>query len=528
MNKKCGNWKKMCNFVGMKKTLPEIIKQDEKLRRTLLSQEGGIMRYLAEHLDADGTAALFTDYQNHCVNIFFEKNKWDMHVVWEGDDMRRAALGEMEHLWRELSYQRTLTSQLTGMPEEVIERVIDFTEQYLKYAYKQNRQRRHPEGMTPKDIYQELIGAYSTMGHAYKCMEIILREHNADGDCEKSESELFSEFLTRQYSDLLTLGTLSQLRQAVAEMLEGKSDEQCRQMAIDTLKQVRGFSQKIYTDAVVEHFRDGGYTAMADQREREGEWLRDVAQNAVFEEYSANVKTHSMRFYFADFVNLLKDVGRIWAAQLLVRGIDMKVLEKGVCCILKPSDEPHYYVDSFYFDDLPGRYCVANDEMAKKLLSNMYGVEPPEDFIDSDDDDAHDEIGESNEQHGENYLGKDYQIFHENLNVDVIADAVKTLPRGEVIRPRKFFKTVYTAFNTLHWLTCTETTKFISWMKYHSGIHFETKHFKNVDFDTDMRILLSKIIEVFADESPDGKFIDKDKFYRKNPQGHYLNKINKE
>ena len=522
----------------MRQTLPEIIKQNEELRRTLLAQEGGITKYLAEHLDANGTASLFLDYQNHCMGIFFEKNKWDTRVVWEGDDMRRAALGEMEHLWRELRFQSALKSQLTGMPEEVVERVIDFTDQYLTYAYKQNRQRRYPKGMTPTDIYQELIGSYSAMGHAYKCMEIILREHKADGALEKSESELFTEFLIRQYSGLLTLGMLSQLRQAVAEMLEGKSDEQCRQMAIDTMKQVRGFSQEIYSATKVDSLRHLAssvkdeqlkhkYMEQADQHERDGEWLRDVAQRAVLEEYSAKVKTHSMRFYFADFVNLLKDVGRIWAAQLLVRGIDMKVLEKGVCCILKPSDEPHYYVDRFYSDDLPGRYCVTNDEMAKKLLSIMYGVEPPEDSIDSGDDDDLGENGENGEQHGEKYYGKDYQIFHENLDVDVIANAVMTLPRGEVKSNRKFFRTVYTAFVTLHWLTCTETTKFISWMKFHSGIHFETNDFKNLDFDADMEILLPKIIEVFADELPDGKYKDKDMFYRKNPQGDFLIKINK-
>lgn len=60
----------------MKQTLPDYIKQHEDLRIILLTQEGGIMKYLAEHLDANGTADLFGSYQDHCVNIFFEKNKW--------------------------------------------------------------------------------------------------------------------------------------------------------------------------------------------------------------------------------------------------------------------------------------------------------------------------------------------------------------------------------------------------------------------------------------------------------------------
>ena len=57
----------------MKQILPDFIAQNENLRQLLLSQEGGIMKYLAEHLDAKGTAALFCEYQNQCVDEFFEK-----------------------------------------------------------------------------------------------------------------------------------------------------------------------------------------------------------------------------------------------------------------------------------------------------------------------------------------------------------------------------------------------------------------------------------------------------------------------
>lgn len=348
----------------MKQTLPEYIKQNEALRKVLQAQEGGIMKYLAEHLDANGTADLFRDYQDHCVEIFFERNKWVYYKVWEGDDMRRAALGEAEHLWKEVNYYAALKTQLVTMDDEVVEKIDWFVDLYLTYAYRLDRKRRFPKGQTDTEVYQEVIGMYNSLGLAYKCMEIILKEYHAQEEIEKTESELFTEFLIRQYSKQLTLGVLSQMRQAVTEMLIGKTPEQCRQMAIDTMKRVRVFSQMIYTDEVVESFRPK-YKLMAEQREKDGKWLRNVAKRTVLEEYSAKVKTHSMRYYFADFVNLLKDVGRIWAAQLLVRGIDMKVLEKGVCCILKPSDEPFYYVDKFYSDDLPGRYCISDEEIAE-------------------------------------------------------------------------------------------------------------------------------------------------------------------
>lgn len=514
----------MCIFANMKQTLPEYIAQHEELRQLLLAQEGGILKYLAEHMDANGTAELFTEYQKKCVADFFEKNKWVYYKVWEGDDMRRAALGEVEHLRKEVNCYTALKPQLAKMEAEVAERIEWFVDLYLTYAYRLDRKRRFPKGQTDTEVYQEVIGLYNTLGLAYKCMEIILKEHHAQEEVEKSESELFTEFLIRQYSKQLTLGVLSQMRQAVAEMLIGKTPEQCRQMAIDTMKRVRGFSQMIYTDDVVESLRPK-YKTMAEQREKDGKWLSDVANRTVLEEFSAKVKTHSMRYYFADFVNLLKDVGRIWAAQLLVRGIDMKVLEKGVCCILKPSDEPFYYVDKFYSDDLPGSYCISNEEIAEKMLYNMYGVELAEGDI-SQDDGVEDEKNVE-EEHSPDYYGKDYKIFHENLDVNAIANAVRTLPRGDVKSSRKFFFTVYTAFDKLHWLTCNTMTKFISWMKYHSGIHFETNDFKNLSFDEDMEILLPEIIAIFSDEIDDDCYDDKEEFYRKNPQGDYLIKINK-
>lgn len=510
----------------MKQTLPDYIKQNEDFQQLLLKQDGGIMKYLAEHLDANGTAELFTAYQNQCVEEFFEKNKWDLRVVWAGDDMRRAALGEMEHLWKELRFQRNLNSQLSEMPDEIKEKVSDFTEQYLSWTYKQTRLRRYPKGMTDSDVYQEVISLFNSIGLAYKSMQIILREHHANGEIEKSDSELFTEFQIRQYSDQLTLGVLWRIRQAVSEMLAGKDANQCRQMAIDTMLRVRGFSQMIYTDEVVRNLRPKNKT-MAEQRENDGKWLREVADRAVLQEFSAKVKIHSMRYYFADFVNILKDFGRIWAAQLLVRGIDMKVLEKGISCILKPSNEPYYYVDRFYNDDMPGQYCISNDEMAEKLLNNLYGVELPDGDVNQNDSVDDTEIEEEEEQHGPNYYGKDYEIFHENLDPTAIADAVKTLPKGELKSDRKFFWTVYSAFDALHWLTCTTYTKFISWMKYHSGIHFETNDFKNLTFDEDMKVLLPEIIAVFSDEIDDDCYDDKEKFYKKDKLGNCLAKINK-
>ena len=356
----------------MKQTLPDYIKQHEDLRKVLLAQEGGIMKYLAEHLDANGTADLFGSYQDHCVHIFFEKNKWVYYKVWEGDDLQRTALGLDEHLRKEVSYYTVLKPQLAMMEDEVAKRIDWFVDLYLTHAYRLDRKRRFPEGQTDTEVYREVIDLYNGLGLASKCMNLILWEHHDSKKIERTEDDIWTDFMVRQWSDQFTLGAFAQMRNAVAEMLVGKDNKQCRQMAIDTMEKLRGFSQKIYTDVVVDHLRGMGYTKDANQRERDGEWLREVSERAVLEEFSDKNKPYSMRYYFANFVNILKDVGRIWAAQLLVHKTDMKNLEQEVCCILNPTDSLRYYVDRYYSNDLPGRYCISNDHQAEEKLKGLH------------------------------------------------------------------------------------------------------------------------------------------------------------
>lgn len=354
----------------MKQTLPDYIKQNEDFQQLLLKQDGGIMKYLAEHLDANGTAELFTAYQKQCVNEFFEKNKWDLLVVRTDDETRRAALG-YEHLSKELNFQRKLKETVSDMPTETVRIVHDFTELYLAWAYKQNRMRWQPNGMTPIDVYQETIGMFSQTGLGYKCLKLILKEHHANGQIEKTNSELYEEFQIRQSIDNLTIGIFLQMRKAVAEMLAGKDADQCRQMAVDTMERVRGFSQMIYTDVVVQSLREIERFEEADQREKDGEWLRNETHSALREAFSDHIKTHSMGYYFAIFVSLLEDLGQIWAAQLLVHEVDMKDLEEEVACIMNPSNTPRYYIDKHYADDQPGLYCVSNRWMVERLLKKM-------------------------------------------------------------------------------------------------------------------------------------------------------------
>lgn len=520
------------NIADMKQTLPDIIKENESLRTALLAQEGGIMKYLAEHLDADGTATLFTDYQNCCVENFFESYKWDTRVVWSGEEMRRAALGETEHLRKELRYQRALEPVLAELPVDVTETINDFMELYLTYAYKQDRLRWYPDGLTHTDVYREVIEMYNSTGLAFKCMRFILREHHSNGKIEKTESDLFYEFLIRQRTKQLTLGIFAQMRHAVADMLIGKKKEQCRQMVIDTMEKVRGFSQMIYTDEVVKSLRDieltteaglrhNNFKKMADQRESDGKWLRDVVQESFHKLFSKNVRRDSLTFCFANFVYLLMDVGRIWAAQLLVHRIDMHKLEQEVCCILNPTDDLRYYVDKYYINDLPNKYCVANSDVAKKLLEKM-GITTDEEPVEPWDD-SHD------------------HVFDPRIDPHEVFLAIKDEKRPKFKSPYSRFFVFYRVLEYMHWVIGTQSD-FLNWVNLHWQCRWsKPSHFKfsntiqeeirnaplhewykgivpNSDIGGEYRTLADRLFTLFTDSFHDEEVCrlqDKACFYKK-------------
>ena len=394
----------------MNKTLPEIIKKNRRIRQTLHKQNGGIVKYLADNLYAKSVEELIKDYQKYQVKQIYENKKWNLKKKKKKDELQRDALGKREHLLKELQYQLDMRPLLTEMPQDISNAIVQFNELYLTYAYKQDLLRWYPEGVTDRAVYHEVIEMYGISGIATKCMQIILAEHNATGMYFKREDILWTEFLIRQRVKLLTLGVFAKMRNAVAEMLKGKDKYQCRQMAIDTMKRVRGFSQMIYSDVVVQSLRDINYTVEANKRERDGKWLRDVADNIKYEEYIRKISGYSMPYCFAIFVDLLKDVGRIWAAQLLARGIDMHELEDGVACIMSPADNPNYYVDRYYTNDLPDKYCVADIETAEHMLNELGRELQSECYMEI--------VKESMESEVQNKLSKAYIVLTEEGFID--------------------------------------------------------------------------------------------------------------
>ena len=75
MAKKHGNWRFLCNFVGMKQTLEDYIRHAKVFRQALLDQECGIIKYLAKHPDGDFDTDLFFNYEKQIVEEDLQTNK---------------------------------------------------------------------------------------------------------------------------------------------------------------------------------------------------------------------------------------------------------------------------------------------------------------------------------------------------------------------------------------------------------------------------------------------------------------------
>ena len=75
----------MCNFEGLKlNKIPELsnqINENEAQRSILLEQEGVIIKYWAEHPDAEDLDFLSREYRKECARAYREANKCEMSEV---------------------------------------------------------------------------------------------------------------------------------------------------------------------------------------------------------------------------------------------------------------------------------------------------------------------------------------------------------------------------------------------------------------------------------------------------------------
>ena len=362
----------------MKQNLEDYIRHDEKFRQTLLNQEGGIMKYWAQHPDAEFDTVLFENYEKQIVDVYLQANKRNRAVALLSERELKLKAREWYHLTeKELHYIIVLQPVLVKMPKEIREQANSYMGDYLVDAYKDYRRNYYPDGIPPLDYYKEVINEYGIGGLARDCMDFVIREHQDPEAWQKARSEysLMREFFVRQFSDAIEEeGDFKKLRQGVKEILAGKNTDECRSKAIKTMNLVKDFSRMIYSSSKV---IIGDYVV-------DKEWLRELTgTDAALRLISQKDKIPPLHDCFFNYVQTLNDIGRIWAAQLLVRGIDMHELEKETGSVLFPVSEPsqwpdgadhgnyRYYVDKNLDDKLDDQCCIYDEKQAKKLLDAL-------------------------------------------------------------------------------------------------------------------------------------------------------------
>ena len=366
----------------MKKTLEEYIREDKNFRELLLKLDGGIMKFWAEHPDRDFDANLFDDYEKQIVKAYLQANKRNRTLVSMPENEKKLNARNWYHLTeKEIHYQVVLQPILATLPKEISELVNHYVNDYLEDTYRDYRQCFYPDGITPSALYDEVVKQFSLGGLARNCMDYILREHHHPEVWSKKKSEyaLMNEFFIRQYSEVIPEDAYKMLRQAVKEKLVGKSPDECRLEAIKTMKLVKDFSRMIYSS---------GEVSISDCTGRyivDKEFLRNLAGGDTALLILSNAKVPPLHECFFNYVSLLNDIGRIWAARLLKDyNIDMHELEKETGAILYPVTEPlqnpdgalhdnyKYYVDKDYSDSLDDQCCIYDEKQAKDLFDALH------------------------------------------------------------------------------------------------------------------------------------------------------------
>ena len=366
----------------MKQTLEDYLRQDEEFRKTLLAQGGGIMKYWAQHPDAEFDTDLFDNYEKQIVKDYLQANKRNRSIVsLSEDELIIKARSWIRHTEKEIHYKIALQPLLVDLPVAVSEQVNHYIDDYLADAYRVYRRCYYPKGITPADLYNEVVNLYGTGGLARNCMDYILREHHHQEVWLKNKSEytLMTEFFIQQYSETIgELDAYKMLRQAVKEKSAGKTPEDCRHEAIKTMKLVKDFSQMIYSSTEVNIIDCTGHYRV------DKDFLRNLASSETALRLLAHSKVPPLHECFFYYVSLLNEIGRIWAARLLKDcNIDMHELEKETGAILYPVTEPtlepdgkdhsnyKYYVDKDFNDPLDDQCCIYDEKQAKDLLEAL-------------------------------------------------------------------------------------------------------------------------------------------------------------
>ena len=374
----------------MKQTLEDYIRQNEDFRQTLLKQDGGIMKFWAQHPEMEFDTDLFNDYEKQMVEEYLLANKRNRAIRLLPDDkLKWDALSWFYHeRGNELKFYTDLKPELEKMPRGMKEQAERYFIDYLEDNYREYLRYTYPADIAPIDFYNKVIRVFGAGGLASDCMNFILKEHHHPEVWSKMKTVdvLMTEFYIEEYSAFIRKERcFKKLRKGIEEKLAGKNQDECHSEAVKMMNLVKGFTQMLYSSSETQ-ISDCTGVYKVDKK-----WLRGLTDGfaAVFR------NDGYLKYSFSEYVGILNDIGRIWAARLLKEyGIDMHLLEKETKCILYPVIEPtlnpdgqnhgnyKYYVDKDFFDPLDDQCCIYDEEQAKKLLDkagNKSEFNPPED-----------------------------------------------------------------------------------------------------------------------------------------------------
>ena len=284
------------------------------------------------------------------------------------------------------------------------------------------RQLQARKPMAPREFYNKVLSHLESnlSCHAIRCVKLVLGEHRGNPDNEALVAQCIRWF-GEDKCDFFLDGRPEpdkKLRQAVIEMIDkakqGKSEEDgrqmCRKMAVDMMRKVHGFTKWVNGDQDYWEIPAKLLEKVPDEKECsikylyntktleaigvnvskvkkdnllvssvEKAWLRE---RMMYDSSSSKPGLTPLEEYFQFFYDILKNIARFWAAQLLKLGIDMQELERETGI----EFEHHflYYVD-FIPNDERCDCCVYNPAEAKELLDKIrHESNPAEEFLTGD------------------------------------------------------------------------------------------------------------------------------------------------
>ncbi len=319
--------------------LPEFIRENESLRQTLL-QSGGIMKYVAEHIDDpfnDDTPPLFVQYQNYVAENYRRANRYNPNrQSWSVDDLRQRALNGSNHLWEELHSRRVLMRKLnmqTDMPLYFRSIVDKLNLKYLEYAWKENLQRRRPDIETELGTYRYVMQQFERFGWpmmynglACRSIDIALKKHHGHVLTETDDFDCFNIDMFHKHFTFSSWPKIEdRMQKGLADLLRGKNTKECRAEAMGMLKRVQWFSQHIYNDEVVNVLNDS--FTLEDKQ-----WLRSLLEHYDRDRFGDEELNY---FYFG---KLLVDIGRLWDKKIRrYPELELSDLETEANSIINPN-----------------------------------------------------------------------------------------------------------------------------------------------------------------------------------------------